>query len=315
MNEVVAWCAWLRDVRRVRGSTLDAYGRTLDAFQEWLGHGNWEDVDAPTIERFMGRPRRGGIIGSPATQDRDRAAISLFYKWLMSRGKVSMTPLIDVGVPRVRNRMPRAIPDELWVQLWGSRLADDDRLWLGLGCFAGLRRREIVSVAPQQVDGKRGLLLFLERKGGNEDAVEYAQMARVVADGLPSLLPDPERWIDIIGTSAEQREGERCLITMDAPATATTLARASFTDPRLPDPAVVNKRLKQVLRSVGLPADAFTPHALRHSCVTNMLRCGVPIEVVSDIVGHADIDTTRRYVKSSGRLADWRTRFAGSHPL
>lgn len=310
MNEAEAWLTWLRDVRRVRGSTLDSYSRTLVVFQEWLGHSDWGSVDAPQIEAFMGRPRRGGIIGSPATQDRDRIAIGVFYRWMLMRGLVSSNPIGDVGVPRVNNRQPKAIPDPVWVQLWESELPDEDRVWLGLGFYVGLRRREIASIAPHQVDTVRGLLLNLERKGGNEDAVEWMQMAQIVSDGLPHLLPNPTDWTALVASQARMRAGERCLITLDTPASPTALQRASFTDPRLPDPSILNKRLTQLLRRSGIPKDQwFSPHAMRHSCVTNLLRCGVPIDVVSDVVGHNDIDTTRRYIKSAGRLTDWRLRF------
>ncbi len=309
MDDVEAWSAWLRDVRRVRGATLDAYTRTLVVFREWLGHSDWSAVTAQQIEAFMGRERRGGVIGSPATQDRDRIAIGGFYKWLQSRGLTLSNPIADVGVPRVRNRNPRAVADNVWSQLWSSPMPDEDRVWLGLGCFVGLRRREIVSIAPTQVDEHRGFLLYLERKGGNEDIIEFAEMARIVGEGLPIVLPNPDQWIELVYAQARQRRGERCLITLDKPASTVGLQRASFMDPDLPDPGVLNKRLVKLLRNAGLPPTTFSPHALRHTCVQNLLRVGVPIEVVSDVVGHANIDTTRRYIRTSGRLADWRNRF------
>ncbi len=304
---VQEWAGWLRDVRRVRGATLDVYTRTLFAFRDFVGDVPWSDVDASTVEAFMSRLRRGGVVGAAATQDRDRIALSGFFKWAQQRQLVGANPVVDVGVPRVQNRVPRAVPDELWARLWMSELPDDDRVWLGLGCFAGLRRREIVSLAPEQVDASRGLLLYLSRKGGNEDVVEFAEMARTVADRLPAVLPDAEAWIALVGRFAAMRRGERCLTTLDRPATAVTQLRMSFTDPRLPDPGQLNKRLCQLLRRAGLPERAFSPHALRHTCATNLLRAGVPIEVVSDLMGHANIDTTRRYVRTSGRLAEWRS--------
>ncbi|MDN5655471.1 MAG: tyrosine-type recombinase/integrase, partial [Kocuria sp.] len=36
----------------------------------------------------------------------------------------------------------------------------------------------------------------------------------------------------------------------------------------------------------------FDPHWYRHTAATRMLRDGVPIEVVSKLLGHADITTT-----------------------
>ena len=141
---------------------------------------------------------------------------------------------------------------------------------------------------------------------GKEDVVEYEQLARVVNDGLPHILPDPDRRIEIVMRFAIGRRGERCLLTMDMPTTDAERLRMSFDDPLLPSPSVINRQLKRVLTRAGLPAMAFSPHALRHTAVTNLLRCGLPIEMVADVVGHGSIDTTRTYVKSSGRLQEWR---------
>lgn len=306
---VLVWTEWLHNVRRLRSSTVTQYQDTLMKFADWEGAPtDWTQVDAPCIEAFMGRPRRGGIVGSPATQDRERVAIAMFYKFMQMRGQVDVNPSVDVGVPEVRNRAPKAVDDAVWRRLWTSDLCDDDRLWLGLGAFAGLRRREIVSLSPAQTDWNRGMFLGMERKGGKEEAVEYEQMARIVADTLPHVLPDVDRWLSIVTGHAIMRKGERCLITMDAPTTAAQREAMGIEDADVPDPGCINKRLAVVLRAAGLPHNQFSPHALRHTCVTNLLRCGVPIEVVSDCVGHSDIDTTRRYVKSAGRLSEWRDR-------
>jgi integrase/recombinase XerD len=287
-----------------------AYEATLNQFHEWIDGPDGIDLETVTareIEAFMSRPRRGGIAPAAATQDRDRIAIAQFFRWAMARGLCASDPTFDVGVPKVRNRSPRAVNDAVWATLWASKMPDEDRVWLGLGCFAGLRRREITSITPESVDYRRGLLLNLLRKGGSEDAVEYEQMARIIADGLPTVLPDADHWLNLVAVLAEQRLGERILVTMDAPTTALQARYQSLED-GLPSPAVVNRRLAALLKSAGMSPTAFSPHALRHTCVTNLLRCGLPIEVVSDSVGHHDIDTTRRYVKSSGRLADWRDR-------
>jgi len=308
------WLAWLTNVRRLKGASISAYSDTMNAFVDWLNVSDalssWDEVESTHIEAFMGRERKRNGVGAPATQDRDRVCISQFYNWMMLRGYTNVNPSVNVGVPKIYNRAPKAIDDQVWEQLWNSRLPDEDRVWLGLGCFAGLRRQEIAHLAPAQVDSRRGMLLGLNRKGGKEECVEYEEMATVLADRFPRLLPDPERWLHTVAVAAHDRRGEHVLITMDTPAPATTLRRMSTDDPLLPDPAVLNKRLRKLLSAAELPPGLFSPHALRHTFVTNLLRCGVPIEVVSDLAGHGNIDTTRRYVKSAGRLKEWRERLA-----
>jgi integrase/recombinase XerD len=307
------WIDWLGRVRNARGATLDAYSRTLIAFREFIGDVPWDSVDADTVERFMGRKRRGNIVPAPATQDRDRIAISTFYKYLMSRGLVDSNPVDNVGVPKVRNRQPRAIPDDVWVRLWSSSLAREDRAWLGLSCFSGLRRRELVTVGPRHFDLETQTINHLERKGGGTYAVEYGEMARVVNNGLPHLLPDLDDWLADIEWLVDYRRerGGIVLVPFDHPASELTRFRSSLDDEWIPDPANINRRLKQVLRRAGLPETLFSPHALRHTCATNLMRCGVPLEIAADQLSHASIETTRRYLQTGGQLANWRKQSFG----
>jgi site-specific recombinase XerD len=52
--------------------------------------------------------------------------------------------------------------------------------------------------------------------------------------------------------------------------------------------------------------ERITPHQLRHSMVTNALRAGVPLALVSRLANHSSVSTTMRYAKLSGRdLEDW----------
>lgn len=313
VNLIQEWIDWLGRVRNSRGATLDAYYRTLTAFREFANEALWDEITADTIERFMGRPRRGGIAPSPATQDRDRIAISTFYKYLISRGLVVDNPVANVGVPKVRNRQPKAIPDDVWTRLWSADLAREDRVWLGLSCFAGLRRRELVSVGPRHFTIETLTINHLERKGGGTYPVEYGEMAKVISNGLPHLLPDVDGWLSDVEWLVDYRRerGGIVLIPFDTPASELTRFRASLDDEWTPDPACINRRLKQVLRRAGLATTLFSPHALRHTCATNLMRCGVPLEIAADQLSHASIETTRRYLQTGGQLANWRKQSFG----
>jgi site-specific recombinase XerD len=43
-----------------------------------------------------------------------------------------------------------------------------------------------------------------------------------------------------------------------------------------------------------------TPHVLRHSTATALIRAGNGIEVVADVLAHSSLDTTRHYVHLVG---------------
>lgn len=57
-------------------------------------------------------------------------------------------------------------------------------------------------------------------------------------------------------------------------------------------PDTVSKWFHEAARSVGVDARL---HDLRHSAVSYMLKSGIPIQVVKEIVGHAQLSTTMGY--------------------
>jgi len=50
----------------------------------------------------------------------------------------------------------------------------------------------------------------------------------------------------------------------------------------------MSKRFKKYVRLSGLPDD-YTFHSLRHTFCTWMMKAGVPVPVVQDLAGHADL--------------------------
>lgn len=74
--------------------------------------------------------------------------------------------------------------------------------------------------------------------------------------------------------------------------------------------------IARALRVAGI-ADARSRrgfHRLRHSLATHLLGAGVALDVISDVLGHTSVDTTRRYTQvdlaglRSVALSEWEVR-------
>ncbi len=161
---------------------------------------------------------------------------------------------------------------------------------LGLGYFLGLRRAEIASLKAEHLDTARGMLVGFTRKGGGDDTLPVLELLEVFADRAAPLT-EPHGvglfW-DHLERYSRQPQGPGGLLL-------------GYTSPDH-----INQTLKRYLGKLGM-AGAFTPHALRHSFVTNLLRCGMPIELVSDLANHSSLNVTMRYAKlGGGRRSEWR---------
>jgi len=67
---------------------------------------------------------------------------------------------------------------------------------------------------------------------------------------------------------------------------------------------------KKHAETAGLPAHKAAPHALKHSLGQHLHDSGQPIEVVAACLGHARIDSSRRYFDISFSDANHARRVA-----
>ena len=64
------------------------------------------------------------------------------------------------------------------------------------------------------------------------------------------------------------------------------------------EPRTLQRRFKQILKKADLPSVSY--HSLRHAFATNCLQAGFDVKTLSEILGHASVETTlNRYVHTS----------------
>ncbi len=70
------------------------------------------------------------------------------------------------------------------------------------------------------------------------------------------------------------------------------------------EPGLLNRRMRSL--SDRAATARYTPHQLRHSFVTNLLRAGVPLHLVSRMANHSSPTVTNIYVKAgASELREW----------
>jgi site-specific recombinase XerD len=149
---------------------------------------------------------------------------------------------------------------------------------------SGLRRAELVRCDAADLDLARGLLLIRSGKGRKD---------RIVPVGGRALLALGV-YLDEARPDLEQQ-----------PTPALFLTRYGL---RM-DVQSVNLRVRWHARVARVQA---TPHVLRHSCATHLLRGGADVRHVQRLLGHKRVVTTALYTRVAA--ADLRAVFSRSHP-
>lgn len=63
------------------------------------------------------------------------------------------------------------------------------------------------------------------------------------------------------------------------------------------EPRAIHRRVACYAKRAGI--EDMTPHTLRHTCGKSLVDEGVSLDRVADILGHADLNTTRIYTRPS----------------
>ena len=201
-------------------------------------------------------------------------------------GLLSQNPAQRVKKPRVV-RKDEIVPPTVQQAAALLQSVDGDRL-RGLWWFValtGCRRGEALGLRWEDVDlnaGTAKILRTLAGKGAKRELhpPKTARGKRVVA--LSSVLVD-----------ALQRHREQQLLERQAAGDRWQDTGFVFTTShgKLLGPDWARKKFKEHARKAGLP-DATRLHDLRHALATTWLAEGVPIQVVSERLGHASIAIT-----------------------
>jgi site-specific recombinase XerD len=217
------------------------------------------DYAARDFKRFLKLERALG----PASVNLALAAVDHFYRHLGLEGA-------NVRRERLPKVAPRALDrDEQRLLLRAAERAEPrDRALVVLLLFAGLRISEAVALDLDdlRISSRKGIVVVRQGKRDAYREVPLNALVRAVLGG----------WLD--RRAALARDGERAVFVSRGGGRLS--ARAA------------DASVRRVARDAGLDLSA---HVLRHTCLTNLVRQGEDLVMVSEIAGHMKLETTRRY--------------------
>ncbi len=262
---------------------------------------------------------RDGVIrpAAPASVARRLAAVSSWYRYLVSNEVAARNPFDAVRRPRTGDAPPLPALDRAettallaHAEQRAHRNATEaswrDHAVVSLLFHTGLRVSGLTGADLVDLDRDGGhVVLRYRRKGGVRDLVPLAPAARAALAGYLALRARR------LGRPVDTLTGP-LLVTVprDAAGPGGAPSSGDGGEERVGCPVPggdggedrgqrltqrdVWRTLRTLARQAGLPSAAtITPHTARRTAGTLLLAQGVPVQVVADLLGHRDIRTTR----------------------
>jgi integrase/recombinase XerD len=271
LEDLAAWMAWLRIPASLRAATnvvrIDpepaladsTISRKLSAIVAFYEHLGLRDAQvAPLINQLrQGRPRGKGPYQPFLSH--------------ISRGRSKLSRTISVKVAKQRPRVLSAGQVQEVLNACSNRR---DRLFFGTLWETGLRTSEALGLRVDDLDERCGSMRVTPRRNLNGARVKGSK-ERVVPVG-PGFV---RLAIDYLTLDFGALDSDYLFVNLYGGVVGRPWTYESVDD-----------LVRRLRKKVGF---YFTPHMFRHTYSTRLLQAGARIEIVCELLGHADIQTTR----------------------
>lgn len=233
---------------------------------------------------YLQRERNNG----QASRARKTSSLRQFYKYLERQHIIETNPIKDLETPKKKKALPKYLTLEQSIELLNAVEGDNyyrDYCILTLFLNCGLRLSELCGLNYNDIRSDNTMRVLGK---GNKERIIYLNKA----------------CIDAINAYKEVRPTDD-LKDRHALFISRNHNRMS--------PKTVQAMVYKYLEKIGLNAQGYSCHKLRHTAATLMYQTGeVDIRVLKDILGHENLGTTEIYTHLSNQQLK---QAAESNPL
>ena len=297
---IVGFLDYLSHERAYSSHTVTSYENDLRAFGAYLEQTenglDIVDADADLVRGWAMELMASGM--KAATVNRKLSSLRTFYKYLLKKGEIDVSPMQGVGGPKKAKPLPQFV-----------READMERLLCATG--QGESWQEAREHVILQLFYETGIRLS-ELVGLNDGDVDFGRMAIKVTGkrNKQRIVPIGQGMADSLRRYMEMRNEN--LPTLNSRLSTLNIQPLFVTDKgeRVYSNWVyrlVRKNLSQVVT-----LKKRSPHVLRHTFATAMLNNEAELEAVKELMGHESVSTTQIYTHTT--FEELKKAYHQAHP-
>lgn len=261
---------YLSKEKRVSEHTVTAYIKDLKDFFVFSDLQEDEEVLAVThhmIRAWIVELVNNGIKNKSV--NRKLSSLRTFFKWSVKEGRISKNPMLKVQGPKIEKRIPEFLKQEELVVVNTSNLDLETITVVMIELFyqTGIRLSELINL--KQLDVEVDSIKVLGKRNKERiipiSSKLYLALTEFI-EGTKHINETPFVFCTIKGKKLY--------------------------------PKFVYRKINKYLSTVT-SLGKKSPHVLRHTFATHMLNNGAGLEVLKELLGHANLSATQVYTHNS----------------
>ncbi len=201
------------------------------------------------------------------------STLKSLYKYLKINGQIKTNPVSNINTPKKAQKLPKVLSEDEVNNLLDINLKTDfdyrNKAMLELMYSSGLRVSELINLTLNDIDTKSAIVRVFG-KGSKERVIPLDEYACEALDNYIlyhryNLFKHGENNYLFLNNHGEK------------------MTRQGFF-----------KILQKLAKEKNIKT-SFSPHTLRHSFATHLLKHGADLRSIQELLGHSDISSTQIY--------------------
>jgi site-specific recombinase XerD len=260
--------------------TIRMYRTAIDKFVIGTNIKTFDDIknitvrDADKYQRFLQETLSASSVNS------NIRPVNAMYNWLIAREYLDRNPFSRIKSIKENEKVQAFLSNQEMISMVSHAQDTEEKLMLLMLLQLGLRRSELTGISVDDVATRTHIVI--NGKGGK-------QRLLALHSDIVGVL---NRWIAI----RNQR----------FPATNLKWLFISRVGGRYSGDTI-RRRIKAIMTRAGFSETRINEihtHSLRHTFTANLFEGGADIYVAQQLLGHSDINTTRRYAHLRDNVRD-----------
>lgn len=282
---------YLTTEKRYSKHTLTAYNNDLQSFADFLLFTfELDDLKAASpemVRSWVVDLMNNGL--SSRSVNRKISSLNSFYRHLIIRGEINSNPVKNISTLKNAKPLPVFVEQEQINDYLREEIIKTDfpsvrdKLVVDILYSTGIRRAELISLTTASVDFANKTLKVYG-KGNKERLIPLSQK---MSDRLNMYLELKKKTFE---------DAEQYLIVTN---------KGNEAYPKFIS-RVVNKELS------GITSIRRSPHVLRHSFATHLLNNGADLNLIKELLGHANLSATQVYTHTT--IEQLKSIYTQAHP-